>query len=81
MGPLIQATIGGIALVLWLLVFGRIMVSWFDPTGRSAAASFLISMTEPFLAPIRRMLPQTGMFDFSSLIVLIVLGFIMRALL
>jgi YggT family protein len=79
MGPLIQATVGGIALVLWLLVFGRIMISWFDPTGRTPVAGFLISMTEPLLAPIRRLMPQTGMFDFSSLVVLLVLGFVMRA--
>jgi YggT family protein len=81
MGPLIQAIVGGIALVLWLLVFGRIMISWFDPMGRTPVAGFLIQMTEPILAPIRRLLPQTGMFDFSSLIVLIVLGFVMRTLL
>ncbi len=79
MGPLVQAIVGGIALVLWLLVFGRIMISWFDPMGRTPVAAFLIQMTEPFLAPVRRMLPQTGMFDFSSLLVLIVLGFVMRA--
>jgi YggT family protein len=81
MGPLIQATIGGIALVLWLLIFGRMIISWVDPMGRGPVAGFLISMTEPLLAPIRRMLPQTGMIDFSGLIVLLVLGAVMRAFL
>jgi YggT family protein len=81
MGPLIQATVGGIALVLWLLIFGRMIISWFDPTGRGPIAGFLISMTEPILAPIRRMLPQPGMMDFSGLIVLLVLGAVMRAFL
>ena len=38
-------------------------------------------MTEWLLAPIRRMLPQAGMFDFSGLLVLLVLGAVMRALL
>ena len=38
-------------------------------------------MTEWLLAPIRRMLPQAGMFDFSGLLVLLVLGAMMRALL
>jgi YggT family protein len=81
MGALVQATIGGIALVLWLLIFGRVMLSWFDPTGRSAAGQFLVSMTEWLLAPIRRLLPQTGMLDFSGLLVLLVLGAVMRAFL
>jgi YggT family protein len=31
-------------------------------------------MTEPLLAPIRRMMPQTGMFDFSILILWLLLG-------
>jgi YggT family protein len=78
MAPLVQALVGGIALVLWLLIFGRIILSWFDPTNRSPVAEFLYQMTEPILAPIRRLLPQTGMLDFSPLVVLIVLGFVMR---
>jgi len=81
MGALVQATVGGIALVLWLLIFARLLVSWVDPTGRTSAASFLVSMTEWLLAPIRRMLPQTGMVDFSGLIVLLVLGAVMRVFL
>jgi uncharacterized protein YggT (Ycf19 family) len=43
-------------------------------------SAFLIQATEPMLAPVRRMLPQTGMIDWSGFIVLIVLGFLMRAL-
>jgi YggT family protein len=81
MGALVQATIGGIALVLWLLIFARLLLSWIDPTARSAAAGFVVSMTEWLLGPIRGMLPRTGMFDFSPLIVLFVLGAVMRAFL
>ena len=61
-------------LALWLLVFGRVLLSWFDPAGRSQIGSFVIAATEPFLAPIRRALPRTGMLDLSPLIVLIVLS-------
>ena len=66
MGALLQATVGGIALVLWLLIFVRLLLSWVDPMGRSPIASFLVSTTEWLLAPVRRLLPQTGMFDFSG---------------
>ena len=76
-----QATIGGLALVLWLLIFARMLLSWVDPMGRTAAAGFLVSTTEWLLAPVRRMLPQSGTFDFSGLIVLLVLGAVMRAFL
>ena len=64
---------------LWALVLGRMLMSWVDPTGRNQISAFLIQATEPMLAPVRRMLPQTGMIDWSGFIVLIVLGFLMRA--
>lgn len=37
-------------------------------------------VTEPVLGPIRRILPQTGMIDFSPLVVMIVLFVIQRVL-
>ena len=66
-------------MALWALVFGRMIMSWVDPTGRNSISGFLIQATEPILAPVRRMLPQTGMIDWSGFIVLIVLGFLWRA--
>lgn len=63
---------------LWLLVLGRVLVSWVDPTGRNQLSSFLYQTTEPILAPVRRLLPQTGMFDLSPLIVGLVLLALMR---
>jgi YggT family protein len=67
-------------MALWALIFGRMIMSWVDPTGRKQISSFLFQTTEPILAPVRRMLPQTGMIDWSGFIVLIVLGFLWRAL-
>jgi YggT family protein len=67
-------------MALWLLVFGRMIMSWVDPQGRNQISSFLFQATEPILAPVRRMLPQSGMIDWSGFVVLIVLGFIWRAL-
>jgi YggT family protein len=67
-------------MALWALIFGRMIMSWVDPTGRKQISTFLFQTTEPILAPVRRMLPQTGMIDWSGFIVLIVLGFLWRAL-
>lgn len=64
---------------LSVLVLGRMVMSWIDPTGRNQVSTFLIQTTEPLLGPVRRMLPATGMFDWSPLIVLLVLGALMRA--
>lgn len=68
-----------LVIALWLLILARVILSWVDPGGRSRFAAFVISTTEPILAPVRRILPPTGMFDLSPLIVLLVLGAIMRA--
>jgi YggT family protein len=67
---------------LWVMILGRVLLSYIeqDPTRRSAIGQFLVAMTEPILAPIRRVLPQGGAFDFSPLIVILVLGAIIRAL-
>ena len=65
--------------VLWVLVLGRVLVSWVDPMGRNQISGFLIQVTEPMLAPIRRMLPSTGMIDFSPLILMLVLSVILGA--
>lgn len=63
---------------LWLLILARVLLSWIDPGGRTRLGAFVISTTEPILAPIRRILPPMGMFDLSALVVLLVLGTIMR---
>lgn len=66
-------------IALWLLVLGRMVMSWVDPAGRNQVSAFLIQSTEPILAPVRRLLPSTGMVDWSGFVVLIVLGFLWRA--
>lgn len=60
------------------LVFARVILSWVDPRGSNQISAFIIGMTEPMLAPIRRVLPNTGMIDFSPTILLIVLFMLMR---
>ena len=78
MGDLVLNLVQIAFLAIWLLVLGRVVLSWFDPAGRTQVASFVIAATEPILAPIRRALPQTGMLDLSPLIVLIVLSVLWR---
>ena len=64
---------------LWLLILARVILSWIDPMGRGRIAAFVIQTSEPLLAPVRKLLPRTGMFDLSPMIVLLVLGVLMRA--
>ena len=83
LGPVAGAFIANflqfLFMALWALVFGRMIMSWVDPTGRNRVSSLLFQATEPILAPVRRMLPQSGMIDWSGFVVLLILGFLWRA--
>ena len=81
MGTFALTFVGVLLALIWVLVLGRVLISWFDPKGSSAVSRFLFQATEPILAPVRRFLPQTGMLDLSGLLVLLVLGALWRALL
>jgi YggT family protein len=67
-------------LVLWLLVLGRVILSWVDPMARNSISRYIVAVTEPMLAPIRRLLPQTGSIDFAPLILMVGLGILLRLL-
>jgi YggT family protein len=69
---------GMLLFLVWLLVLGRVLLSWVDPSGSNGLSRLLYQATEPLLAPVRRLLPRTGMFDFSALLVLIILGALWR---
>ena len=54
-----------------LCVFGRIILSWFpmEPSGPLAGVrSFLFTITEPLLGPLRRAIPAMGMLDLSPIV-------------
>lgn len=61
---------------LWLVVLGRVLISWVDRTGSGRIARLLIELSEPILGPIRRVLPTTGGFDWSPLLVMVLLQFL-----
>ena len=67
-----------LVIALTVLILGRILISWVDPTRRSQVSNFLFQVTEPILAPVRRVLPQTGMIDFSPMIVILILSVILQ---
>ena len=63
-----------------LMILARVLLSWVDPQGRSPFAAFIIQTTEPILGPVRRLLPRTGMFDLSPIVVILVLAALLQAL-
>lgn len=66
---------------LFLVVTARVLISWVNPRFEGPVARFLYETTEPLLSPIRRVLPQTGMIDFSPLVLSMLLLILMRIVL
>ena len=66
---------------LWLLIIGRVLLSWVNPRFEGPVGRFLFETTEPLLAPIRRFMPRTGMIDWSPLVLMLVLGFVVQLVL
>ena len=59
--------------VLSLAIFARVILSWFSLSPTNRLAIILYQVTEPFLAPLRRIIPRVGMFDFTPLVAIIIL--------
>lgn len=69
-------------LIFDILIIARVILSWvrvspYDPTW-GPVVRFIENTTEPFLGPIRRLLPAMGGLDFSPLIVLLISSFLQR---
>jgi YggT family protein len=54
-------------------IVARVLLPWFRVSPYHPAMQFLIQITEPLLAPIRRNLPTIGGFDFSPMVALLIL--------
>ena len=66
--------------VLSFLLIARVLVSWLAPTGGGGMVAFIYQVTEPILAPIRRLIPPTSGIDWSPLVALLLLGIVTRLL-
>jgi len=63
-----------------ILFIVRAVLSWIriGPDSPFApVASFVFNVTEPFLAPVRRVLPTMGGFDFSILVPILVINYLL----
>lgn len=75
--------------IYWWIMLATIIVSWLtafniinysNPTVRQIT-SVLYTLTEPVLAPIRRILPSISGLDFSPIVVFLIIMFLEQSLL
>ncbi|MGH2616492.1 MAG: YggT family protein [Thermomicrobiales bacterium] len=70
-------------MLLQLLTFaliGRAILSWIDPRGEWAISRILAEVTEPIMAPLRRVIPPIGMIDISFIVAIILIQVLERLL-
>ncbi len=65
-----------------VVLFLRAIFSWFPPPSGGLATVYriLLDLTEPVLAPLRRVIPPAGAFDLSFLVLIVIL-YIVRGVL
>lgn len=65
-------------LLIWIVIANVLLSYFVDPYHPVRRA--LDSIVEPFLAPIRRILPSTGMVDFSPMVLTLLIWLLTRFL-
>ena len=69
-----------LGLVLSLAIIIRALMSWVMPVDGGGFSRVLLDITEPVLAPIRRILPPLGGIDFSPLLAIILINVVTTVL-
>ena len=62
--------------VMAIAVVIRSLLSWFPVDPNNFLVVFLVTITEPILSPLRRIIPRLDMIDFTPLVAILLLMFI-----
>ena len=62
--------------ILTYAIIIRAILSWFIRSRQNLIILLLDDITEPLLAPLRRVVPRLGIFDLSPLVAIVILYFI-----
>ena len=72
--------VSGICTILYWLLFARIIISWLPVDPYHSLVQFLVQVTDPILAPFRRLPLRVGMLDLSPIVAFFALFFIRNVL-
>jgi YggT family protein len=61
-----------------LCLIGRAIFSWIEPYPRNQVHRLLYRVTEPVIAPVRRVIPPVGGIDLSFIVVMFAVGLLIR---
>ncbi len=63
------------------VIIADAVLSWVQPDPDAVPRRYLVALTDPLYAPIRAILPSSGPFDFSPLVLLVLLSVLKGAVL
>ena len=66
--------------ILTVVIILRAILSWFVTNPTNRLVIILNHITEPILAPLRRIIPRAGMIDFTPMVAIILLQLIIYLL-
>jgi YggT family protein len=66
--------------LLTFAIIARALLSWFNLGPDHPVVRVLYDITEPILAPLRRVIPTLGMIDITPLVAVLLLQFVQRLL-
>ena len=58
--------------LIWAIII-RAVLSWFPISPRNPALVVVLQITEPILAPLRRIVPRLGMLDITPVVAILLL--------
>jgi YggT family protein len=66
--------------VLQFAIIIRALLTWFNPRPDNPLVVLLHDITEPVLAPLRRIVPRIGMIDITPLVAILLMSVIQQVL-
>ena len=66
--------------ILYVAIIVRSLMSWFNPSAENPLVRLVYEITEPILAPLRRIVPRIGMIDITPIVAIILLQLIQELL-
>ena len=74
----IEALLLTILNIYSFVLFGRAIMSWFDPTFSSSIGRIIYDVTEPVIAPVRQVIPPIGGLDLSIMVTIFLVIILQR---
>ena len=66
--------------ILQFAIIIRALMSWFNPSPENPIVRLVMEITEPVLAPLRRIVPRIGMIDITPIVAILLMNVIQSML-